>query len=483
MSDNLKKKTVNALKWSAVDRFGQQVVQFFIGILLARLLTPDDYGLIGMIMIFAALSFVLVESGFGQALIRKQNATELDYSSVFYFNIFTSILLYILLFFSTPYIAAYFNQPQLDLLGKVVFTALLFNALYLVHFAKMMKEMDFKSIAKVNLISTAISGLIGVTMAFSKFGVWSLVAQQVTFHFFRMIAYQLVVKWRPKLLFSFSVIREFWGFTLPILGTALLNVVFNNLYVFILGKHYQKKDVGYYTQANKLSETFNFSFQQILLGGTFSMFSQIQDDEMRFKRIFREITKKASIVSIPVMLVFIAIAHPFVYVLLSAKWLPSAPYFQLLCLASLFTPFYGLNISALNARGLSKQTFIIETSKKVLILLSVVVSFKFGVLIMLWGYAMASFIAYLISVVYIKRDITHYIKNQITDLFPAFTIGVLTAFPAYLLSFVITNNYLLISAQFVAVTIIYVLSVKVIQPELYTKTLDVAKEKLSFLRK
>ena len=128
MSDNLKKKTVNALKWSAVDRFGQQVVQFFIGILLARLLTPDDYGLIGMIMIFAALSFVLVESGFGQALIRKQNATELDYSSVFYFNIFTSILLYILLFFSTPYIAAYFNQPQLDLLGKVVFTALLFNA-------------------------------------------------------------------------------------------------------------------------------------------------------------------------------------------------------------------------------------------------------------------------------------------------------------------------------------------------------------------
>lgn len=483
MSDNLKKKTVNALKWSAVDRFGQQVVQFFIGILLARLLTPDDYGLIGMIMIFAALSFVLVESGFGQALIRKQNATELDYSSVFYFNIFTSILLYILLFFSTPYIAAYFNQPQLDLLGKVVFTALLFNALYLVHFAKMMKEMDFKSIAKVNLISTAISGLIGVIMAFSKFGVWSLVAQQVTFHFFRMIAYQLVVKWRPKLLFSFSVIREFWGFTLPILGTALLNVVFNNLYVFILGKHYQKKDVGYYTQANKLSETFNFSFQQILLGGTFSMFSQIQDDEMRFKRIFREITKKASIVSIPVMLVFIAIAHPFVYVLLSAKWLPSAPYFQLLCLASLFTPFYGLNISALNARGLSKQTFIIETSKKVLILLSVVVSFKFGVLIMLWGYAMASFIAYLISVVYIKRDITHYIKNQITDLFPAFTIGVLTAFPAYLLSFVITNNYLLISAQFVAVTIIYVLSVKVIQPELYTKTLDVAKEKLSFLRK
>lgn len=483
MSDNLKKKTVNALKWSAVDRFGQQAVQFFIGILLARLLSPEDYGLIGMIMIFAALSFVLVESGFGQALIRKQDATELDYNSVFYFNIFTSILLYILLFFSTPYIAAYFNQPQLDLLGKVIFVAILFNAFYLVPFARMMKEMDFKSIAKVNLISTFLSGFLGVVMAFMHYGVWSLVAQQVLFHFFRMIAYQMIVKWRPKLLFSFSVIREFWGFTLPILGTALLNVVFNNLYVFILGKYYQKKDVGYYTQANKLSETFNFSFQQVLLGGTFSMFSQIQDDDHRFRRILREITRKASIVSIPVMLVFIAIAHPFVYVLLSSKWLPSAPYFQLLCLASLFTPFFGLNISALNARGLSKQTFIIETAKKVLILVSVLFSFKFGVLTMLWGYVLASFVAYLISVVYVKRDIEHYIKNQLTDLFPGFIIGLLTAIPAFLLSFVITNNYLLISAQFVVVMIIYVFSVKLIQPELYSKTLDIIKDKLSFLRK
>lgn len=483
MSDNLKKKTVNALKWSAVDRFGQQAVQFFIGILLARLLSPDDYGLIGMIMIFAALSFVLVESGFGQALIRKQDATEVDYNSVFYFNIFTSILLYSILFFSTPYIAAYFKQPQLDLLGKVVFVAILFNAFYLVPFARMMKEMDFKSIAKVNLISTFLSGFLGVVMAFMHYGVWSLVAQQVLFHFFRMIAYQMIVKWRPKLLFSFSVIREFLGFTLPILGTALLNVVFNNLYVFILGKYYQKKDVGYYTQANKLSETFNFSFQQVLLGGTFSMFSQIQDDDQRFKRILREITRKASIVSIPVMLVFIAIAHPFVYVLLSSKWLPSAPYFQLLCLASLFTPFFGLNISALNARGLSKQTFIIETSKKMLILVSVLFSFQFGVLTMLWGYVLASFAAYLISVVYVKRDIEHYIKNQLTDLFPGFIIGLLTATPAFLLSFVIANNYLLISAQFVVVLIIYVFSVKLIQPELYGKTLDVIKDKLSFLRK
>lgn len=483
MSDNLKQKTVNALKWSAVDRLGQQGVQFVIGILLARLLSPDDYGLIGMIMIFAALSFVLVESGFGQALIRKKEATETDYNSVFYFNIFVSVVLYILLFFSSPFIASYFNQPQLDVLGKVIFTAILFNAFYLVPFARMIKVMDFKSIAKVNLISTLLSGFTGVVMAFMHFGVWSLVAQQVLFHFFRMIAYQLVVKWRPKALFSFSVIRGFWGFTLPILGTSLLNVIFNNLYVFILGKYYQKKDVGFYTQANKLSETFNFSFQQILLGGTYSMFCQIQEDDERFRRILREITRKASIVSIPVMLVFIAIANPFIYVLLSAKWLPSVPYFQLLCLASLFSPFYSLNISAMNARGLSKETFIIEISKKGLILLSVLFCFQFGVITMLWGYVLASFVAHLISVVYVKRDIQHFIKNQITDLFPGFLVGLFTAIPAFLLSFVISNNHLLILAQFVIVSIIYVFSVKYIQPGLYSKTLNLIKEKLVFFEK
>jgi len=483
MSDNLKQKTVSALKWSAIDRFGQQIIQFFIGIILARLLSPDDYGLIGMIMIFAALSFVLVESGFGQALIRKQDATEIDYSSVFYFNIITSVLLYLLLFFCAPYIALYFNQPQLDLLGKVIFTAILFNAFYLVPYARMLKEMNFKSIAKVNLISTILSGTLGVIMAFTNFGVWSLVAQQVTFHFFRMILYQIIVKWRPGLIFSFNVIREFWGFTLPILGTALLNVIFNNLYVFILGKNYQKKDVGFYTQANKLSETFNFSFQQILLGGTFSMFSQIQNDEPRFRRIFREITRKASIISIPAMLVFIAIAQPFIFVLLSAKWLPSASYFQLLCLASLFTPFYGLNITALNARGLSKQTFIIESTKKILILLSVVVSFRYGVISMLWGYAAASFIAYLLSVFYIKHDIQHFIKNQITDLIPAFTIGLLTAIPVYLMSYVFQNAYILIGVQFAMVLIIYIFSVKVIQPEVYTKMRQLMTERIRTFKK
>ena len=483
MGDNLKQKTLNALTWTTVDRFGQQAVQFLISIILARLLSPDDYGLLGMVMIFSSLSFVLIESGFGQALIRKKNTSEVDFNTIYYFNIIASLLLYFILFFSAPFIAIYFNQPQLIAIGRVIFIALLFNAFYLVPFTKLVKEMDFKSVAKVNIIATVLSGSSGVTFAFLHYGVWALVIQQVSFQFFRMIAYHFIVKWRPKLLFSFKVIREFWSFSIHILGTSLLNVIFNNIYILILGKFYQKRDVGYYTQANKLSETFNFSFQQILLGGTYSMFSQIQDDDDRFRRILREISKKASIISIPVMFVFIAVAKPFIFVLLSAKWLPSAPYFQLLCIASLFTPFYSLNISALNARGFSNKTFLIEIIKKGLILISVLVSFNFGVITMLWGYAITCFISYLISVVYIKKNIQHYIKNQITDLKSGLLIGSLIAMLAFSLSFFITNNYILLFSQLILIVGIYILAIKKIQPQLYNQVLGFFVQKIEALKK
>jgi O-antigen/teichoic acid export membrane protein len=298
-----------------------------------------------------------------------------------------------------------------------------------------------------------------------------------------MILYNYFAHWKPKLLFSFNVIREFWSFSINILGTSLLNVIFNNLYVLILGKYYQKKDVGYYSQANKLSETFNFSFQQILLGSTFSMFSQIQDDDDRFRRIFRDISIKTSVISIPIMLVFIAVANPFVFVLLSAKWMPSAPYFQLLCLASLFTPFYALNLSALNARGLSDKTFKIELFKKGLILISVLVSFNFGIITMLWGYALACFIAYLISVVYVKRDINHYIKNQITDLISGLTIGGSIALFAYSISFFIVNNYILLFTQLILIVGIYIIAIKKVQPKLYHQVLGFIVEKVGALKK
>lgn len=482
MSDNLKQKMIGAVAWTTIDRFGQQASQFLVGLMLARLLSPADYGLLGMIMIFTTLSYVLVESGFTQALVRKQDATEIDYNSVFYFNIFTSIILYFILYFIAPYIAVFFKQPQLTLLSRVIFLAVFFNSMYLVPFTKLVKKMDLKTTTKISITSTVLSGICGLVLAFLHYGVWALVFQQVLYQFFRMIGSYYFEKWKPQLIFSFSVIREFGRFTINLLGTAILNILFNNLYIMLLSRFYPIKQVGFYTQSNKLSETFNFSFNAIITGSTYLIFTKIQDDNERFRRIYREIARKASIISFPIMLVLIAMASSFIYVLLSAKWMPAVPYFQLLCLASLFTPLYGLSISALNSRGYSKITFRIEIIKKVLTLLSVVICFQYGIIAMLWGYVFSCFISYLVSVLYLKSNIEHFVKHQINDFLGCLAVGLIIALCVFGISFLISNFYLLFALQILLAITLYIICIKLFYNDLYNSVLNFIIGRFPFLR-
>ncbi len=478
MSDNLKGKMIGAVTWSSIDRFGQQAVQFVIGMILARLLSPSDFGLMGMVAVFSALSFVLIESGFGLALVRKKDANETDFNTVFYFNIGVSVFLYLVLFFTAPLIAQYFNQPLLTSLSRIIFLSILFNAFYLIPFIKLGIILDFKTIAKVNLISTGISGAIGVLLAYLNWGVWALACQQVCYHFLRMVSFYLFVKWKPSWLFSFSVIREFWKFSINILGTSVLNVLFNNLFVFLIGKYYSTKQTGYYSQSNKLSETFNFSFQAILVGSTYNLFTQIQHDDERFRRIFREIANKVSVVTFPVMISLIAMAKPLIFTLLGAKWLPSEHYFQLLCVASLFGPLYTLNINALNARGESKNTLIIEIIKKSLTIGVVIFSFQYGIETMLCGYAASNFIAYAISAWFLKKSLTHYLKHQFEDFVKSVLVGLGIAGVLYLEGIIISNNYLLFSCQLISAAGIYLLVIQQIQPALFESGKKFILEKL-----
>lgn len=482
MSDNLKQKMLGALAWSTVDRFGQQAVQFVISMILARLLTPADYTLIGLVMVFVSLSNTLVDSGFGQALVRKTDANETDFNSVFYFNIFISVILYIFLFFAANNIAVFFNQPKLVVVSRVIFIGILLNALYLIPTVKMVRALDFKSSTKINIFSVACSGIIGILLAFYGYGVWALVAQQVLFHFFRLLSLTYIIKWRPQLIFSLNVIKGFWSFSVNLLGTSILNTIFNYIYILILGKFYpQKQEVGLYYQANKLNDTLNYSFQ-VILGTTYSILVKIQDDEIRFQRVFREIVRKSSIIIFPTMLALIVVAKPLIVVLLSSKWLPSVPYFQLLCLASIFNPLYSLTISALNARGQSKVTFRIEIIKKALILLSVACCFKYGIISLLAGYVLVNWISYLLSVIALKKDLTHYWKHQLSDILPSLGIGLFISVVLGLISLVISNQHVLFSIQFLVASCIYVLSVKVFYPDIFISTLSLIRGVLKFKR-
>jgi teichuronic acid exporter len=482
MGDNLKQKTLSAFTWTTIDRFGQQLVQLIIGIILARLLSPGDYGLMGMVMIFAALSYVLVESGFGQALIRKTEADETDYNSVFYFNIGIALVLYALLYFLSPAIANFFKQPELVSVNRITFLAIIFNAFYLVPYSKLGKILDYKTIAKVNIISVSLSGSLGVTLAFLHFGVWALVVQQVSYHFFRMIFFYVFVRWKPKLIFSFRVIRSFWKFSIHLLNTSILNIIFNYLFVIILGKFYKKSEVGYYTQGNKLSETFNFTFQSILLGSTFSLFSHIQHDDARFRRIFGELSNKISIITFPIILCLIAAGKPLIEIVWSAKFLPSVPYFRLLCLASLFLPLYTLNISALNARGQSRITFRIEMIKKILILIAIFITFSEGIIPMLWGYAVANIAAYFLSIFYIKSELKHDLKQQILAFIQSLGWGLVLGLMVASLSLLIKPSYFLLPVQIFLAAAVYLLIIKIFYKELYDKGMDFLKNRLFSLK-
>jgi len=482
MSDNLKQKMLGALIWSSIDRFGQQIVQFIIILFLGRLLTPNDFGLIGEIALFVALSNTLVDSGFVQALVRKQDITETDYNSVFYFNILIGIVLYIILFFSAPLIADFYKEPKLIEICRIVFIGIIFNALYLIPVAKMTRNIDFKNSAKINILSVTGSGFAGICMAFYGAGVWALVVQQVLFHFIRMVCLHLFVKWKPRKIFSFNVIRELFGFSVNLLGTSILNMVFNNLYFVIIGKFYSKNQVGLYSQANKLNETTNYSFQTILVGSTYALLVKIQNDDERFRRVFREIAKKTSLITFPVMLCLIAVAKPLISIILPPVWAPAIPYFQLLCLATLLQPLYTLNTSALNARGQAKLTFRVEFIKKALIIASVLVSFQFGIIAMLVGYAISCAIAYLISVLYLKKDLHHYIKHQLSDFVNSMLFGVGIAFVIWLIQFLISNKYFLLSTQLVCAAIIYFGYIRLFQTDTYYKALDQVQSSLKSLK-
>jgi O-antigen/teichoic acid export membrane protein len=258
----------------------------------------------------------------------------------------------------------------------------------------------------------------------------------------------------------------------------VLNVLFNNLFVFLIGKYYSTKQTGYYSQSNKLSETFNFSFQAILVGSTYNLFTQIQHDNERFRRIFREIATKVSVVTFPVMISLIAMAKPLIFTLLGDKWLPSEHYFQLLCLASLFGPLYTLNINALNARGESRNTLIIEIIKKSLTIAVVILSFQYGIETMLCGYAAANFIAYAFSAFYLKKNLTHYLKHQLEDFIKSMLIGIAIAVVVFLLSKVVDNFYVLFALQSIVAVVIYLSILKKMQPALFENGIKLVMEQI-----
>lgn len=420
---------------------GRQGVQFVIGIVLARLLFPEQFGLIGMLTIFIAVARSFLDSGFGAALIQKRDPTLIDTCSIFYFNIVVGLAAAGLLCLIAPWIASFYNQPILTPLIRVMSLIIVINSFGLIQGILLDKQINFKTQTKVSLIAGGLSGIIGIVFATAGFGVWSLAVQQVSGAFFSTVCLWLFSPWRPALIFSFNALKEMFGFGSRLLISGVLSQIFENIYFLVIGKLFSAADLGFFTRAKNLQALPSQGLSEIVGRVTFPVFSSIQDDPIRLKRGLKKALTVLVLVNFPVMVGLAAIARPLVVVLLTEKWAECIPYLQLLCMLGLLYPLHVINLNVLQALGRSDLFLRLEIIKKVLIVINILVTWRWGISAMIYGMIFFSFIAYYLNSYYTGVLIGYPLQEQLRDLFPYLITAVLMGMAVYALGLLPFPNY------------------------------------------
>ena len=431
----LKEKTLSGVKWNAIGRFSTQGVSFVISILLARILTPSDYGVVGMIGIFMAIAQTFIDSGFGSALIRKKDCTDEDFSTAFYFNIAVGVICYLILFFTAPLIADFFDTPILRDIVRVLSISLFLNSLSIVQSAKLTAAVDFKSQAKVSLVATIVSGCVGLAMAYSGFGVWSLVYQSVSLSLVRTILFWFVTKWKPLCVFSKQSFKYLFAFGSKILSASLLHTIYANLTTILIGKFYTPKDLGYYTRGENLANLPSTNLTSILQGVTYPILAKIQDDDVRLISVYRKYIRITSMVIFFGMFLMAALAEPLILTLLTDKWQESVIFLQVFCFAYMFDHICQLNLNILYVKGRSDLVLRLEVIKKTISISMIVAAIPFGVLAICIARALYTQIAVIINTYYTGKLFGLGYFAQVKDFIKYFFFSFLAVLPAFILSF------------------------------------------------
>lgn len=424
---SLRQKTVNGFAWSFIDNIANSGISFLVGVILARMLSPKEFGIIGMITLFIAISNTIIDSGFGTALIRKQKVKDEDYNTVFIFNLLTSILLYLALFLSASWISSFFNEPQLISITRVIGTILIINAISLVPRTKLIKNIDFKTQAKISLISSVTSGLIGITLAYYKMGVWSLVGVQLFRQIFQSIFLFIYCKWIPNMIFSLQSFKELFGFSIRVLLADLINTFYKNIYYVVIGKIYSAVQLGYYTRSEQFNTIFTNNLTNIIYRVSYPALSSIQDDQDKFYDSFRKLLKCSALLSFTGVLGLAAVSKSLVIVLIGDSWLESAEYLQIISLYGILYPLQTLNLSILNVKGRSDLLLKLEFLKKIFFIPVILIGVTTNLKTMLWASVLYYYFEYLCNSFYSKRLIGYGTIDQLKDLFPLFILSSIIA--------------------------------------------------------
>lgn len=416
MSESLKQATTKGLFWSSVERFSNQGVQFVFSIILARLLSPSDYGIIAMVTIFFAVAQSFVDSGFSNALVRKTDRVEEDLSTCFYFNIGVGIIAYIVLFLIAPLVANFYNQPILSPIIRITGLEVMLNSLCVVQQALFTIKIDFKSQAKITLSATVISGIVGILLAYQGYGIWALVWQGVASSIVRMGLLWLMSKWRPRTGFSKSSFNYLFGYGSKLLASGLLDTIYNNIYPIVIGKFYNPAQLGNYSRALGWAQLPSANITSILQRVTFPVLSAIQDDTLRLQNSYRRLLKLSAFIVFPLMMGLAAIASPLIRVILTAKWDGCVLYLQILCFALMLYPIHAINLNLLQVKGRSDIFLRLEIIKKIIGVIILIITIPLGITAMCLGMVFSSIICLIVNTYYTSRFIDVGLLTQLKDL-------------------------------------------------------------------
>ena len=433
MGISLRSKAISGVLWTTIQRFSVQFINLFVQIILARLLMPEDFGLIAMIQIVITLGQTLIDSGMTSSLVRTKNPDERDYSTVFYTNLVASIIIYALAFIIAPFVAHFFEEALLTDLVRFYAIAFIIQAFSAVQLAKLTKQMKFKLQMLLQLPATIIGGICGVTMAYSGYGVWSLVGLNIVMTSVLAILLWFKSEWRPSLVFDWSRFKVHFNFGYKLTISSLLTNLYSESYALIIGKMFSSAQLGFYKQANTLRMFPVSNVTSALNKVTYPIFAEVQDDNVRLKRIFKKITFLVFFVTTPVMLLSIIIAEPLFRFLLTEKWLPAVPYFQILCVAAIFYPLSMYNLNIIAAKGLSGLHLKLEVIKKTLSILVLLAFLKFGIYGVVFAAAISMVIHALVNSIYSGKLIDYPISEQIKNLFPIMLVGTVSMVIVYYL--------------------------------------------------
>lgn len=453
---SLREKTISGMLWSALQRFGVMFISFVANLILARLLLPEDFGCIGILMVFIAISNTFIDGGFGSALIQKHNPTLEDYSTVFYFNLVFSVFLYVLLWFSSRYISEFYRIEDLDRILKALGVILIINALGIIQSNQLRKRLEFKKMSYIYVSSMLCAVIAGIFLAYNGYGVWSLVVQLIVNSVLVNLQLWLFNKWFPSLVFSWKSFKELFGFGNYILLSNLLNTFCNNIQGLIIGRVFSAKDLGFYAQARKLEEIPSTSLSQIVGQVSYPVFSKIQADRVALKNALQKTVKSLAFVNFPLMILLIVIARPLIIFLFSEKWIESIPYFQILCVAGIAICLQDVNYYIVAAVGKSNELFRWNVVKRGLGLLFILVGLKFGIEGILYGMVLGSFTIYVVNAWLASKYVEYTCFSQIRDVAMTLVVAILAGICSNLFSYLNINDLSLLIIQVFSYVACYV---------------------------